>query len=172
MKKFIADIYAKNIFEIDYKAVKKLKIKALAFDLDNTLAKVEELKMSKKTKDFLEELSKDFDIFIISNNNKKRVSNYLKDTNYSFVSFSLKPFKRALKIINKNNKYAKEEILVIGDQIVTDVLMAKRFGSKIALVDPLDKKDLKITTLNRLIEKIILKKLAKQDLFVKGRYYG
>ena len=39
------------------------------------------------------------------------------------------------------------------------------------LVDPLGKKDLKITSLNRFIERKILKYYEKKQIMKKGEYY-
>ena len=36
MKRFIPDMYQKSIYEMDYKALKKKRIRLLLFDLDNT----------------------------------------------------------------------------------------------------------------------------------------
>ena len=63
-------------------------------------------------------------------------------------------------------------MVMIGDQIVTDILAGKRYKIKTILVDPLGKKDLKITGLNRLIENKIVKYYGKRDLFERGKYYG
>ena len=46
---------------------------------------------------------------------------------------------------------------MIGDQIVTDILSGNKFKIMTILVDPLGKKDLKITGLNRAIETKIIK---------------
>ena len=60
---------------------------------------------------------------------------------------------------------------MIGDQIVTDVLSGNKFGVYTVLVDPLGLKDLKITSFNRLIEDMIVKKYSKKGIFERGKYY-
>ena len=60
---------------------------------------------------------------------------------------------------------------IIGDQLVTDILSGKKYNIMTILVDPLGKKDLKITILNRVIENIILKKYKKNKIFERGNYY-
>jgi predicted HAD superfamily phosphohydrolase YqeG len=40
------------------------------------------------------------------------------------------------------------------------------------LVDPLGEKDLKITGLNRKIEKRIVDRYEKRGIFERGKYYG
>ena len=44
------DIYKKNIFDIDYKKLCKQGISCLIFDLDNTLALIDEKKCPDKVK--------------------------------------------------------------------------------------------------------------------------
>ena len=60
---------------------------------------------------------------------------------------------------------------MIGDQIVTDVLSGNKFGVNTVLVYPLGFKDLKITSFNRLIEDMIVKRYSKKGIFERGKYY-
>ena len=61
---------------------------------------------------------------------------------------------------------------LIGDQLMTDVLGGNRYGIFTILVDPLSKDELKVTGINRFFEKKQLRKLAKNNLFKRGEYYG
>ena len=171
MSLFRPDMYKKNIFEIDYKKLKKDGIKCLIFDLDNTLGLIEHEKCPEETRKLIKELEKDFLIFISSNNTQQRIDPYLEDLGIKGVAWSLKPSTRSLRKIRKNEKLKKDEMVMIGDQIVTDILAGKRYKIKTILVDPLGKKDLKITGLNRLIENKIVKYYEKRDLFERGKYY-
>ena len=172
MSLFRPDMYKKNIFEIDYKKLKKDGIKCLIFDLDNTLGLIEHEKCPEETRKLIKELEKDFLIFISSNNTQQRIDPYLEDLGIKGVAWSLKPSTRSLRKIRKNEKLKKDEMVMIGDQIVTDILAGKIYKIKTILVDPLGKKDLKITGLNRLIENKIVKYYEKRDLFERGKYYG
>ena len=51
MNNFIPDIYAKDIFSVDYKKLKKDGIKCVLFDLDNTLAPLSQKEPSKDVKE-------------------------------------------------------------------------------------------------------------------------
>ena len=62
-------------------------------------------------------------------------------------------------------------MVMIGDQIVTDILAGNRYKIKTILVDALGEKDLKITKLNRFIENKIVKRYQKKGLFERGKYY-
>ena len=58
MDNFIPDIYQKNIYDINYTKLKKMGIKCLLFDLDNTLVPVKSDIPSKKVKDLFLYLEK------------------------------------------------------------------------------------------------------------------
>lgn len=172
MNLFRPNMYKKNIFEIDYQKLREQGITCLIFDLDNTLGLIEHEKCPAKTKRLLKELQKDFLILISSNNTRKRIKPYLKDLGIGGVAFSLKPSILGLRKIRHNYNLKKKEMVMIGDQIVTDVLSGNRYKIMTILVDPLGEKDLKITGLNRKIEAKIIKWYKKKGLFERGKYYG
>ncbi len=172
MNLFRPNMYKKNIFEIDYNKLKKQGITCLIFDLDNTLGLIEHEKCPLKTKKLLKELQKDFLILISSNNTKKRIAPYLKDLGIGGVAFSLKPSTKGLRKIKKHYNLNKKEMVMIGDQIVTDILSGNRYKIMTILVDPLGEKDLRITGLNRKIEARIIKYYKKRGMFERGKYYG
>lgn len=168
---FKPTMYKKNVFEINYDKLKKLGIKCLVFDLDNTLGLIDEKKCPDNTKKLITELQKDFLVLIISNNTKKRIAPYLDELGVEGVANSLKPSTLGLRRIIRKYKLKKSEIVMIGDQLVTDILSGNRFKIMTILVDPLGKKDLKITGLNRKIEARIIKKYQKRGVFERGKYY-
>ncbi len=172
MNLFRPNMYKKNIFEIDYNKLRKQGITCLIFDLDNTLGLIEHEKCPLKTKKLLKELQKDFLILISSNNTKKRIAPYLKDLGIGGVAFSLKPSTKGLRKIKKHYNLNKKEMVMIGDQIVTDILSGNRYKIMTILVDPLGEKDLRITGLNRKIEARIIKYYKKRGMFERGKYYG
>ena len=79
MHKFKPTMYRKNIFEIDYKRLKKLGITCLVFDLDNTLGLISEKECPRKTKKLIKELQEDFLVLISSNNTSDRLKPCLED---------------------------------------------------------------------------------------------
>ena len=167
MSKFVPKVYQKDIFSIDYKKIKKMGYKLIIFDLDNTIGKVKDGKCDKKTVDFLNNLNKEIPIVIASNSLKKRVKEFCKDLECETYSFSLKPtLKNIRKIKNKYN-LEYDKMVIIGDQLLTDILVGNRKGLLTILVDQIDSYDLRKTRINRKIEKIIKKKYNMK----KGEYY-
>lgn len=168
---FKPNIYKKNIFEINYDKLKNQGIKCLVFDLDNTLGLIKDKSCPKATKTLIKELQKDFKIYISTNNSKKRIAPYLKELNIDGECWSLKPSVKSLIKIKHKNNFKKEEIAMIGDQLVTDILSGNRYKVVTILVEPLSNIDLKITSLNRKIENLIIHRYQKKGLFERGKYY-
>lgn len=168
---FKPTMYKKSIFEINYDKLKQMGVKCLIFDLDNTLGTIDCLECPIETKKLIKKLQKDFKIFIISNNNRKRIEPYVEQLEVEGVNNALKPSCRGLRKIRKKYGFKKDEMVMIGDQIVTDILSGNKFGIITILVDPLGKKDLKITGLNRYLENKIVKSYSKKKKFERGNYY-
>ena len=168
---FKPKIYKKNIYEINYQKLKEEGITCLVFDLDNTLGLISHKRCPAETVKLIQELKKDFSVFISSNNTKRRIQTYLDDLGIDGVAWSMKPSIRGLFHLRQKYHLKKKEMCIIGDQIVTDILAGNRFHIKTILVDPLGKKDMKITALNRVIEDYIVKKYEKRKLFERGKYY-
>ena len=168
---FYPKMYRKNIHEIDYKKLKKLGIKCLIFDLDNTIALIDQHEISDDAKKLLNDLKKDFRVVIISNNVTSHVKKYANYLNCDFVANALKPLSKGYKIISKKYNLKPNEMCMIGDQLITDILGGNSFKMYTVLVDPMAKKDLKITSFNRFLEKLIFGFYSKKQIMKKGEYY-
>lgn len=164
-KKIIPTSFVLSIKDINYEELKEQGVKALFFDLDNTLIPYDIDIIPEETKAFLEELNESFKVLIISNSRVKRVSkavSVLDDIPY--VKFAKKPlkfgFKKALKKVNVK----ASEVAIIGDQLMTDVFGANRLKAKASiLVFPIKQKsDHIFTRFNRRIEKHFIKKVKKK----------
>ncbi len=171
MRYFIPSSYYKSIYDINYDKLAEKNIKCIMFDLDNTLALIDEGYPPKKVVDFMKKLNKRFDTYIISNNNRKRIAKFCSSFDSKFISFALKPLPKGFKQIQNMKDYSKEAMCIVGDQLMTDILGGNLFGCHTILVDPLGKKDLKVTTLNRAVEKVLIKRLSKKGILERGKYY-
>lgn len=171
MSKFYPQIYQESIYTINYKKLKKRGIKCLLFDLDNTCIPYHSTTPLKEVKDLFSSLTKDgFKVIIFSNSPKIRLDRFASlgvEYNYS----SKKPLSYSFKKILKKYNYQKQEVCIIGDQLITDILGGNRVGIITCLVNPISEKELLVTKISRKIELIILKKLAKSNKFKKGEYY-
>lgn len=171
MNNYIPNMYKKSILDINYSKLKQNGIKCLVFDLDNTLGLIDEKEIPSKVKELLKVLKNDFKIVIISNNFKSRIEEFCRPFEVDFISFAMKPLTFSFKKIKKKFNLENKEMCMIGDQLMTDVLGGNKFGMFTILVDPLGKKDLKITTINRFLERKKIKKLTQMGVLERGKYY-
>ena len=155
MKKYIPKLYKKDVCNVNYKLLESLGIKCLIFDLDNTLMGIDDEYPSDKVCDLIKILKKKFEIWILSNNSDRKrldkVANVLK--------------------IDYISNYNPNEVCIIGDQIMTDILGGNKLGIYTVLLEPIGVKDLKITSINRILEKRNIAKMEKLGVFKKGEFY-
>ena len=169
---FVPDIYAKNIYTIDYDKLKKSGIKCLLFDLDNTIVPINKDLPDKKIKELFSTLEdKGFKIIIFSNSTKSRVQPFKEQLNVDASYLSLKPLKRKYQRILKLYPYKITQIAAIGDQLLADIWGANKMGITSILVNPLSTSDFFITRFNRSLERKIYEKMAKRGILERNQYY-
>ncbi len=171
MKLFVPDMYQQSVYKINYKKLKRMGIKCIAFDLDNTLAPYSEHEPNKKMKEFFLLLQEDFKVIILSNNIKSRVRPFKEGLNIDSSHSSKKPLKGKYKKILSMYKLKPGEVACVGDQIMTDVLGANRMDMISVLVNSLSENEPVNTKINRIMENMIIKNLQKKGILHKGEYY-
>lgn len=164
LKHFLTTEVYKTIFDIDYEKLYQEKIRLIIFDLDNTLIPYHTAKLTKEVKTKLKSLmDRGFECVIISNNFKKRVLKAVDEFNIKFISLSFKPLIFKIKRTIKKLNFSTQEAVLIGDQLMTDVLASNRLKIRPILVNPIDTTTEKHSTIkNRKREKRILKRIQKK----------
>ena len=172
MDNFIPDMYQKSIYHINYEKLKDDGIKCLLFDLDNTCVPFKDKEPNKKLVDLFERLKDmDFKVIIFSNATKKRITPFKNGLSVDCSAKSKKPNTNKLMKVIKMFGYDLSEVVIIGDQLFTDILCGNRAGIKTVLVNPMSKDDLIFTKFFRYFERKKFKKFAKKGILVKGKYY-
>lgn len=166
MNKYRIPTYlASSIYDIDFNKVKTLGYKYLFVDLDNTLASPYQERPTKQTIDLINNLKKlDFEIIVISNNHEQRVQLFTFNLDIKYLFEVKKPQTRKLKEYLIDNNIDLKKSLVIGDQVMTDVNIARHLNIDVILVNPLTKNDEPITFFPRLLDKYYRKKIIKKKL--------
>lgn len=156
--KLFPDSYAENVFKINYNKLYDKGIRNIIFDVDNTLISYDETEPTDKLIRLLTRLENiGFDIFFVSNNTHERISFFSKNLNFKFVANSQKPLPFRVKRILAGHIINKENTVIIGDQLMTDVLFSKFLKIRSILVVPVSVRDMWYTKPSRQIEKILLK---------------
>ena len=156
--------------DINYKLLNK-KYKNLIFDLDNTLLPVGKIEVNEELVNLFQKIGKDFNICLVSNNSKERVLPVAKtlETGYLFKAGKPKKeaFDKALILLDAT----KENTAVIGDQMLSDIKGANEYGLFSVMVEPISNiHDFKTKT-NRVLQKIMIKKLEKKGIFKEKEFY-
>jgi hypothetical protein len=154
-----------SIYDIDLDALIKQGVKGIITDLDNTLVGAKAPNATPELTEWLTSVkSLGFKVVIVSNNNYARVNLFSAPLNIPFIHAARKPSTRAFRKALQLLGVAPNETVVIGDQMLTDVLGGKRLGMYTILVSPISLPDEGIFTklVNRNIEKYALSNLRKK----------
>lgn len=172
MEKYVPDVYQKSIFTIDYQKLKQNGIKCLLFDLDNTLVPYTTKSIDDRVIDLIQNLKEHkFTPILFSNSPKKRVQKYMDQLGIEGCWSARKPMiKKFLETINKH-EFNISEVAIIGDQLLTDIKGGNKAGITTVLITPIGKKDMIFTYFHRFMERGIVRKMSKKNLFFRGKYY-
>ncbi|MBP3038944.1 YqeG family HAD IIIA-type phosphatase [Bacillaceae bacterium Marseille-Q3522] len=165
LKKFLPNQQVKSVLEIRPEQLKEKGIKGIITDLDNTLVEWDRPMATPAIINWFAEMKKnEIQITIVSNNNENRVKIFSEPLQIPFISKARKPLKRAFYEALKEMSLQKTEIVVIGDQLFTDILGGNRGGFYTVLVIPVVQTDGLITRFNRILERRVLKWFHKKGL--------
>lgn len=162
--------YVTSIKEIDLESLKEQGIKLIICDLDNTLVPHFTKFPTKQAIEFVKEVKEvGFDFVLVSNNTSKRVSFFAEKLNLdNYISNAKKPFPKVIKKSIEKMNVSPQETVIIGDMLITDTLAANFVHAESILVQPLIDPERTMDKLLSLAEKIVFKRLAKNNLIVKS----
>jgi len=151
--------YAESVHHIDLPHLYAQGYKTLFLDLDNTLLSPEEMYLTLHFEHWIEQAkSIGFQVFIVSNNSHyRRVKRICDQVNIKGLYFAMKPFSYSIRHLAKKEYINLEQSILIGDQVLTDILVGNWLNMYSVLVDPLDKKLSFLKTMQRDIELWLLK---------------
>lgn len=133
------NIFLKSIDNININTLKKLGVKYVFCDLDNTLVPHFTRMPNSNCIKFINNLKENgIKVIIVSNNSKKRVETFcnLIDVD-DFIYKANKPLIYKIKKILKKYNIEPEDVIMIGDQFITDIVVANRMNFKSILVLPI-----------------------------------
>lgn len=163
IENYMPDFAVEAVYDLTVESLKKHGIKAVLVDLDNTLIAWNNPDGTPEMKQWLHDLrDAGIRIIVVSNNTKRRVRRAVEKFDIDYVYWSFKPFtfgiNRALRLFH----FEKKEVVMVGDQLMTDIRAAHRAGIRSILVKPLVKHDSIKTQINRARERRVLQKIAQK----------
>ena len=169
-KSFIPFCHAQNIYDIDPQFFVKQGVKVLFIDLDNTLDSYKAFHPKQNAIDYIAALRKtNITPVIISNNKGKRVSSFANDLGVEYVNSARKPFPGKIKKAIASRGLKNDEVMLVGDQLMTDVKAARNAHIRVVLTEKVVKEDQWTTHINRIFDRPIRKYLRKHNLLKDWR---
>ena len=163
LKYFLPDQHVKSIFDITPESLIEKGVKGIITDLDNTLVEWDRPSATPKLIEWFENMKKhNILVTIVSNNNEERVKSFSDPLVTPYIYRARKPMTIAFNRAVKEMGLKKEETVVIGDQLMTDVFGGNRGGFHTILVIPVAQTDGVATRFNRAIERRLLNIFRKQ----------
>ncbi len=161
IENYMPDFMLEKAYDVTVESLQKEKIKAVFVDLDNTLIAWNNPDGTPEMRQWLHELrDAGIRVVVVSNNNYERVKKAVEKFGIDFESRAMKPFTRGIKRAMKRFGIQQNEVVMIGDQLMTDIRAAKRAGIRSILVKPLVQSDAIETQFNRWRERRVMKKIA------------
>lgn len=151
--------------QLNINDLKKRGFKLVFVDVDNTITEPNTGEFTDEAKEFINNIKKSgLRPIIFSNNTKNRVESFVKDYDVDWCYLALKPLPFALFKLCKKFNCKPSECVVIGDQLLTDILCANLSHSYGIYSKQLVEKDTPITKINRKFEKIIWRKVLNEKM--------
>lgn len=163
VENYMPDFILEKAYDVSVEDLQRHQIQTVFVDLDNTLIAWNQPDGTPEMRQWLEELkTAGIHVVVVSNNKYERVKRAVEPFGIDFEAFAMKPFTFGLDRAMKRFGVKKEQAVMIGDQLMTDIRAAKRAGIRSILVKPLVQTDSINTQINRWRERRILKKIAAQ----------
>ncbi len=134
---FKPTFWLKNVMQIDEEFLRRNKVSALVLDMDNTLSMHGSPAAEKGVPEWLEEMrALGIKMRVVSNNTNKRVAPLAAKLGLEFTANGAKPLTFGVTRAIKAMGVSREETLVVGDQIFTDVMAGNLGRIRTVLVEP------------------------------------
>ncbi len=148
-----ADLSVKSIDDIDYEELLKNGKSVFLFDFDNTISVWKSRTIPENVKKIFQYLkSNNAQIFIITNGKQREMN---ENIGVPIIWRSLKPLTFKVKRNIGRHIKDRDKVVVIGDQIFTDILFGKFLKVYTIKVEPIDTdREFISTRFLRMIEKI------------------
>ena len=167
---YIPKHYSKTLKEIDPQFFLDNGYHFLLCDLDNTL---DPYCVDEPQQDAIETVKRLLDaglrFVIVSNNSPKRVGHYAKLLGVDYLCYCAKPFAKKIRKFLIAQRVDLSTVILIGDQLSTDIPAANRLGVASLLTEPLYEKEPIWTRFNRLFDRPRRKKLKERKML---RYWN
>jgi HAD superfamily phosphatase (TIGR01668 family) len=152
---FRPDLETATLADVSLEDLWRRNFRGLIIDLDNTVCGYHESALAPGVREWvLAAKARGFALVLVSNNFRERVAAVGAQLDVPAVPNALKPLPQGFLLALRALGTRRDQTVVIGDQLFTDVLGAKLLGLHAVLTQPLVPKDFPLTRVLRLMERI------------------
>lgn len=158
-------VFFEKVTSVTPGILKKMNVNCILLDIDNTIKTYGSKNLHTGVFDWMNTVKEaDIKIILCSNNYEKNVQPFANSIGCDYISFCLKPSPFGYFKAIKKSKIKFSEIVVVGDQLFTDIFGGKILGLKTILVNPIDESiEGKTVKLRRALLKPITNKITKRE---------
>ena len=139
---YVPDVYQKDIYAIDYLQLQQAGIRFISFDIDDTIAKMEEYKPPVNTIILFERLKQaGFRLALLTNNvHESRAKRFSQKLGVDYIAHAHKPQSVSFEEFQQryfqkyHKKLAKSQMAHVGNNLIKDVGSANVYGITSCLV--------------------------------------
>lgn len=146
-----------SVTDIDPEHLKRLGIKGLILDLDETLVTAISHTPQAQVCAWITRMRSEFLLYIVSNNTSgDRVQRVAQNLDLPWLHQAFKPRRKGFRQALEAMKLAPGEVAIVGDQLFTDVLGGNRLGAYPILVTPIAPETRPLRQAMRLVEAMFI----------------
>ena len=154
-----------------YEKVEDIPLEELAYkgfntlllDVDNTILPFNARAISLQKRSWIKKAKTlNMKVYLLSNNSKqRRIERVAQELDTTGLFFAMKPSPCSVSELMRDKNINPDQAIVIGDQLLTDVILGKWLKLYTILVDPIDKSSSFGKTMQRDIELYLLNKMQQ-----------
>ena len=164
MALFIPARFYRRVEDITQNDLQQMGIQGVLLDVDNTLSPHGAPTPLPTALQWVYGLqAAGIKVLIVSNNKTERVAPFAAKFGLDFISKAAKPLPSGFRRGQDRLGLPREKLLVVGDQLFTDIWGAKNAGLRNILVKPINPKEEIQIVLKRYLEKIVLHFYTKEE---------
>ena len=165
----VPDLMCPTVYDIPFQKFEKKGLRLVIFDIDNTLVSYETPEPNAKLKEFLLDFAnRGVRVALVSNNSPERVEIFNRELGFFAIPDAHKPSKKALQAVMEHFSVPKEEILFVGDQLLTDAWTARLWDLRTVIVEPIQKRENLFFRFKRLLEKPFVRIYRRREKEKEG----
>ena len=155
---FIPDYYTNDLLNVDWQVFRDMDIKHIFLDIDNTIEPQGTYQAGDRTKHITSAITEaGLGLSVLSNAGVERAEIFCAPLDLTYLGQAAKPLTHKVTGHMKELGLEKNEVLIVGDQVFTDLWCARFLGAPMLFVESLGGKEEGFLAFKRKLEALLVK---------------